>query len=65
MIKVDPTVPATPRLKTPLALEARMASATPGALRSSSGAVASGVKSLGPNPVPPVVKIRSGPDSRS
>ena len=36
-----------------------MATTMPGASRSSSGRVASGVTSLGENPVPPVVKMRA------
>ena len=57
--RVEPTTPATPRESRPcgvFAIEsARTASAIPGATRSSTSVVASGVTSRGPNPVPPVV----------
>ena len=44
-------------------LSARSASAKPGASRSSTARVASGVMSSGVIPVPPVVKISSQPES--
>ena len=57
---VEPTTPATPRERRPcgvFAIEsARTASAIPGATRSSTSVVASGVTSRGPKPVPPVVR---------
>ena len=53
-----PTVPATARDSRPRGLTRRMASARPGASRSSAASVPSGVRSRGPNPVPPVVTTR-------
>ena len=55
-----PTVPQTPRPSMPkglpgVSLARRMASARPGASRSITMRVPSGVRSRGPNPVPPVV----------
>ena len=51
-------MPATPRESRPSGLTSRIASARPGASRSSTARVPSGVRSLGPNPVPPVVTTR-------
>ena len=60
-------MPEIPRERIPIgvcrALSARSASAKPGASRSSTARVASGVMSSGVSPVPPVVKIRSQPES--
>ena len=61
-------MPDTPRLSMPigvcLALEAaRIASAIPGASRSITARVASGVTSSGVRPVPPVVKTNVNPSS--
>ena len=50
-----PTDPAMPRPRRPSGEAARMASARPGAWRSTTAAVPSGVWSRGPNPVPPLV----------
>jgi len=55
-----PTVPQTPResipkVRPPALLAIRIDSARPGASRSSTALVPSGVRSRGPNPVPPVV----------
>ena len=50
-----PIVPATPRESRPFGLAARVDSARPGASRSTTDRVASGVRSRGANPVPPVV----------
>ena len=57
-IKVVPQVPATPRESRPSGLTKRIASLSPGACRSSTASVPSGVKSRGVKPVPPVVTIR-------
>src|SRR6478735_2229970 len=62
----SPAIPARPResiaVGTPLATPAaRIASAMPGTSRSSSGAVASGVRSVGVSPVPPVVRTSRAP----
>ena len=58
-----PRVPATPRDSMPKprpspSLARRIASAIPGASRSITARVPSGVRSRGPNPVPPVVTTR-------
>src|SRR2546421_1545780 len=62
MIRVWPRVPATPRESMPKGvccrLMARIASAIPGASRSMTAFVASGVTSRGAKPVPPVVRMR-------
>src|SRR5712692_10861320 len=62
MIRVRPRVPTTARESMPKGvfcrLIARMASAMPGASRSITALVASGVTSRGASPVPPVVRIR-------
>src|SRR6266487_3389343 len=62
IISVRPRVPATPRESIPKGvccrLTARIASAIPGASRSITAFVASGVTSRGARPVPPVVRIR-------
>ena len=50
-------VPATNRDRRPSGLINLIASAIPGASRSRTSFVPSGVKSLGPKPVPPVVTI--------
>ena len=50
-----PSVPAMPRDSRPSGFTVRIASARPGASRSSTVLVASGVRSVGENPVPPVV----------
>ncbi len=52
-----PLTPAMPRESGAIGLERRMASAKPGAGRSMTSAVPSGVRSRGPNPVPPVVTM--------
>src|SRR5579883_2073745 len=61
-IRVRPRTPATPRESMPkgvcFRLSARMASAMPGASRSITARVASGVTSRGARPVPPVVRIK-------
>ena len=54
---VAPIVPAVARESLPSGLARRIASASPGAGRSITRTVASGVVSLGENPVPPVVTI--------
>ena len=56
--RARPRVPAIPRERGAIGLERRIASAKPGAGRSTTSAVPSGVRSLGPNPVPPVVTTR-------
>jgi len=60
---VFPRMPATLRESSARrvfsAPAARMCSGSPGMSRSRIAAVASGVTSRGPNPVPPVVRIRS------
>ena len=53
-----PLIPAMPRDSGAIGLERRMASARPGAGRSTTSAVPSGVRSLGLKPVPPVVATR-------
>ena len=58
-----PRTPATPRDNIPNprsspSLARRIASARPGASRSITARVPSGVRSRGPNPVPPVVQTR-------
>ena len=53
-----PRMPATPRDRRPCGLTKRIASAIPGASRSITMRVPSGVWSRGANPVPPVVTIR-------
>src|SRR5262245_7741421 len=62
-IRVPPRIPATPRESIQWRVcgrEAeRIASGIPGASRSITTRVASGVMSVGPNPVPPVVSTRS------
>ena len=64
-ISVRPAMPETPRVRIPIGVcrapSARIASAKPGASRSITARVASGVTSSGVSPVPPVVKIRSQP----
>ena len=66
-ISVRPAIPETPRVSIPIGVcrapSARIASANPGASRSITARVASGVMSSGVSPVPPVVKIRSQPAS--
>src|SRR5262249_9238216 len=66
---VLPRTPATPRERRAcgvFAIEsARMASAMPGAARSRTLAVACGVRSRGPSPVPPVVSTTSTSSARS
>ena len=57
-MSVRPRVPATARDRRPRGDTRRMASARPGAWRSSTTSVPSGVRSRGPNPVPPVVTTR-------
>ena len=61
-IRVLPRSTLTPRLSIPrgvmVRLWYRMASAMPGALRSATLKVTSGVISRGAKPVPPVVRIR-------
>jgi hypothetical protein len=68
-ISVRPEMPEMPRERIPIGvwrvLSTRSASAKPGASRSSTARVASGVMSLGVSPVPPVVKMRSQPVSTS
>ncbi len=56
-IRAVPRVPATARDSRPRGETRRMASARPGASRSSTIRVPSGVRSRGPKPVPPVVTI--------
>ncbi len=62
-------IPATPRESHAIWVEAapaeRMASARPGASRSITARVASGVTSRGPNPVPPVVTTSGAREARS
>ena len=65
IIKEVPSVPATPLESRPNGFTRRMASARPGAWRSRTERVPSGVWSLGPNPVPPVVTIRPWKPSAS
>ena len=55
-----PSVPAVARDRRPSGLARRIASARPGASRSSTCEVPSGVRSRGPKPVPPVVTIKPG-----
>jgi hypothetical protein len=67
-ISVLPRIPAVARDSIACGvtsrLEARMASANPGAARSITALVASGVTSLGLNPVPPLVnRMSSSPES--
>jgi hypothetical protein len=66
-ISVPPAIPVTPRDSMAIGVwrseVARIASAIPGASRSITARVASGVKSSGVKPVPPVVKISSKPAS--
>ena len=68
-IRVEPLRPATPRESQAKGLRsaprARMASARPGASRSMTRRVASGVRSRGPMPVPPAVRIRAAPSRPS
>ena len=59
-----PTDPASPRERRPSGLTERMASASPGASRSTTARVASGVTSVGENPVPPVVTTSPGEPGR-
>jgi hypothetical protein len=58
-ISVRPRTPQTPRDRSASGViarpAARIASASPGACRSTTSSVASGVTSRGPNPVPPVI----------
>ena len=60
-----PTVPATPRESIPCGVFssdfARRASAIPGTSRSITRRVASGVRSFGESPVPPVVRTTFAP----
>ena len=62
---VRPTMPATSRERQAFGViasdAARMASGMPGAMRSHTAAVASGVTSRGENPVPPVVSTSATP----
>ncbi len=64
-INVEPRSPATPRESHEKGLLSaprdRMASARPGAWRSSTRSVASGVRSRGLMPVPPAVRISAAP----
>ena len=60
-----PRVPATARDSRPSGDTRRMASASPGAWRSSTTSVPSGVRSRGPKPVPPVVTISPAKPSAS
>lgn len=63
MINVLPRIPATARESIARSvtsrLRSRIASVIPGASRSHTSSVASGVTSLGANPVPPLVKTMS------
>ena len=63
MINVLPRTPVTERLSIAIGVNfkvsARIASAKPGTSRSIMDLQASGVTSRGPNPVPPVLTIRS------
>ena len=67
-ISVRPAIPDTPRDRIPigvcLSASARIASANPGASRSITALVASGVTSSWVKPVPPVVKISATPSLR-
>ena len=60
-------MPDTPRVRMPIGVRrsasARIASAKPGASRSTTARVASGVTSSGVSPVPPVVKMSAMPSS--
>ena len=60
-----PRIPATPRDSRPSGLIRRIASASPGASRSMTCRVPSGVWSRGANPVPPVVTTRPAKPSVS
>src|SRR4051812_43732218 len=66
-ISVRPATPARPRESTEVGTCSapcrRTASAMPGASRSSTARVASGVTSVGDSPVPPVVRTTSAPDA--
>ena len=57
MIKVSPSVPAVALESLPRGFTSLIDSASPGASRSSTLDVPSGVRSRGPNHVPPVVTI--------
>ena len=63
MISVPPLIPATPRERQPrsviLQLSERISSGIPGTSFSMTAFVASGVLSLGENPLPPVVNTRA------
>ena len=65
MMSVAPLRPATPRESQAKGLACapreRMASASPGASRSMTRRVASGVRSRGPRPVPPTVNTSAAP----
>lgn len=65
-INVLPETPAIPRLNNAAGFSVpyltRISSIIPGISFSSKGLIVSGVKSLGPMPVPPVVKIASAPE---
>lgn len=67
IIKVFPLITDTPLDSIPFGVISQdlalIYSEIPGALRSATSIVASGVQSLGENPVPPDVSIRSTPDS--
>ncbi len=66
-ISVRAAMPATPRESIPIGVwrsdSARIASAMPGASRSITARVASGVTSSGVKPVPPVVKTSANSSS--
>src|SRR5690606_6926962 len=61
----SPTVPASARLSTApgASLRRRTASTSPGSSRSRTSAVASGVRSVGLTPVPPVVRTTRAPSA--
>ncbi len=63
-ISVPFLMAAAARLKIPrgviVILYARMASGIPGTARSATSIVASGIQSLGENPVPPVIRKQDG-----